>query len=565
VAAQPSSIYAGVAPSERSAFVADWRAGLTVAVVALPQAVAYSLLAGVPPAHGLATAAVPAFVAGLIGRSPQVATGPTNTTGLLVLAALTPYLGSEGLLSPHGLPVLATLTVLVGVLRVLIGVTGGTWLVRFLPDSVLAAFAAGAGILIASMQIDEALGLPAVRARSLAEQLTGQVNLIHHGAHPSLAALAFAAGTVGVGIWGRRRFPRWPVVLLLVIGASALGWFLGLDGARGLPLVSERAAVSPGWPPVALPLIDIALLRQLFIPACAIILLGTLELTVAARARGAQPDLKREMLAQGCGTILGGFTGCFPASASLTRSALLRMSGARTHAAAALSGLLTVPVVLFSASGVGRIPLSVLAGVLFLVASEMVDRVTLARLWRTSVETRVLLGVTLAATVLLPLEWAVLAGSGLGLVLHLRRTTVPRVRALAPVDGRLLPPGPADAPSAVVLEVSGALHYAAVDAFLKEAERLIPPLARVVVVDLSHAHEIRFTAIRALESLAEGLAQKGVSTWLAGLDEAGRSLLDRSHCKLPFIGAEAEPGRSAALCLERAGLPLPPTASSARR
>ena len=154
-------------PAGRFRFRADLLAGLVVTLIAIPQCLALALVAGLPPVYGLTTAAVPGLVAALAGRSAQVVTGPTNTTGLLVLGALTPLLGANGLLRPEGLPVLATLTLLAGVLRLVAARFGGATLLRFLPDSVLVGFTAGAGILIGAMQLDEALGLPPVAGSSL--------------------------------------------------------------------------------------------------------------------------------------------------------------------------------------------------------------------------------------------------------------------------------------------------------------------------------------------------------------------------------------------------------------
>ena len=151
----------------REALPGDLQAGLTVALVGLPQCLAYALLSGLPPAYGLSTAVVAGLVAAVVGRSAQVVTGPTNTTGLLILAALTPFLGANGLLAQGGLPALATLTLLVGAIRLAAAALGGAQLVRFLPESVLVGFTAGAGILIVAMQLDEALGLSGVRAHGL--------------------------------------------------------------------------------------------------------------------------------------------------------------------------------------------------------------------------------------------------------------------------------------------------------------------------------------------------------------------------------------------------------------
>jgi SulP family sulfate permease len=343
------------------------------------------------------------------------------------------------------------------------------------------------------------------------------------------------------------------VALAAVTLASLAAWALGLGQAAGLPLVGERAPVPSGWPPVALPSLDLALVERLLVPASAIVLLGTLELAVSARAGGARPDLRREILAQGWANAVGAFAGAFPASASFTRSALLRLSGARTRLAAVLSGLFALPALLFGAGLIGAIPQAALAGVLLVVAFEMVDRDAVRRLWFASAETRLLLVLTFVATLVLPIEWAILLGSGTGLVIHLANTSAPRLSLLRPADGRLVPVAPAESPQAVVLEVSGNLHYAAVPPFVSEAERLIPPAARLVVIDLSHAHEIRFTALRAFEQLADETERDGGAFWLAGVDADTHALIRRSGSTLSVMPAEAEPGLSVRRCLEIAG------------
>jgi MFS superfamily sulfate permease-like transporter len=137
-------------------------------------------------------------------------------------------------------------------------------------------------------------------------------------------------------------------------------------------------------------------------------------------------------------------------------------------------------------------------------------------------------------------------------VIHLANTSAPRLRLLRPVDGRLVPVTPGESPPAVVLEVSGNLHYAAVPPFVSEAERLVPSAARLVVVDVSHAHEIRFAALRAFEQLAEETERDGGVFWLAGASADTQLLIARSGSTLRVMPAEAEPGLSVRRCLEAA-------------
>jgi SulP family sulfate permease len=289
------------------------------------------------------------------------------------------------------------------------------------------------------------------------------------------------------------------------------------------------------------------------VPASAIVLLGTLELAVSARAGGARPDMRREILAQGWANVGGAFTGCFPASASLTRSSLLRLTGARTRIAATLSGLLVLPVLLLGSRLVGYVPQAALAGVLLFVAWGMVDKTAVRRLWLASPETRLLLTLTYGATLVLPLEWAILLGSGTGLVIHLAHTSAPRLHLLRPEgprSRRLVPTAARYEPECVVVEVSGDLHYAAVPPFLNEVERLIPASARCIVLDLSHAHEIRFAALQAFERLAELAAYSGATFGLAGVGADTRALLERCGSALPAEPAHDEPGLSVRRALE---------------
>jgi SulP family sulfate permease len=217
--------------------------------------------------------------------------------------------------------------------------------------------------------------------------------------------------------------------------------------------------------------------------------------------------------------------------------------------AAASAALFVVPLLLFAAPSVGFIPQSALSGVLFVTAYGMVDRDAMRRMWHASRPTRLLLVVTFSSALFLPLEWAVLVGAGLGLVIHLARTSAPRLTLLKPEEGRLLPLSAGESPEVVVVEVSGDLHYAAVDPFLDELESSLPRGARAVVLDLSHAHEMRFTALRALERFAAEWGRRNVRLLLAGVDPDVQEMLVRSGSRLPATPAEPEPFRSVWRCL----------------
>lgn len=532
---------------------ADLLAGATVALVGLPQCLAYATMSGLPPAYGLATAIVPGIVAAIVGRSRHVITGPTNTTGLLVLGALVPFLGPNGLLQPAGLGWLATLTLLCGVLRIIFALSGGAVVLRFIPHSVLAGFTVGVGILIAVMQLDEALGLPPITGAGAWAEYRGLAGLIAAGSGPSLVAIGVTSVSIAAVAIGRRVWPRLPSALLVVVGTALMAQVLQLNASVGLPLVSDRTPMPGAWPPGALPDLHPDVIASLLLPSAAIVLVGTLELLVSIRAGESRPDVRREIAAQGAANVVGAFTSAFPASASLMRSALLRFGHAQTRAAAALAALLTLPMLLFGSRLIAYIPQSALAGILLMTAASMVKQPTLGRMWRASPVSRLLLGVTAVSTLVLPLPWAVFVGAALGLIIHLARTSTPRVRALTFKDNRLVPVEEGQNPSVVVLEVSGAVHYAAVEPLLEKVERELPQTARLVIVDLSHAHELRFAGMRALEWWAGDLTRRGIRLRLAGVTPEVRDLLQGADSHLSYTMWDPEPGRSAWNSFRQAG------------
>lgn len=531
-------------------FRADLSAAATVALVGLPQCLAYALMSGLPPAYGLATAAVPGFVAALFGKSPHVVTGPTNTTGLLILAALAPFLGANGLIGPDGLGALATLALMAGAIRIVAAVAGGAALVDFIPESVLTGFTAGAGVLIAVMQLDEALGLSGVRGAGLFAELSQVATRVGEGgvAWPALLVTVVTAASILVMQRFRRTFPA---ALVVVVIATLIALIAGLDASDGLPIVSDRAAVPAGWPPGAWPVLDPTLVRSFIGPAAAIALLGTMELAVSARRGSARPDMRREILAQGAANVAGAFASAFPASASLTRSALLELGGARTRVAPAVAALLVVPILLVGGPFVAAMPQASLAGVLFVTAFSMVDHARMRRMWAASRVTRLLLAVTFGATLVLPLEWAIFAGVGLGLAHHLASGRYPRLTLLEPCGDRFVPVEPGTPVETLVIELSGDCHFAAAGGFLARAETAIAPSTKTVIIDLTHAHAMRFAALVAFERLGDLLRARGGALYLAGVDRDFAQLLEHTGSPIPSEPLQPEPLASVRAMLAR--------------
>ena len=351
-------------------------------------------------------------------------------------------------------------------------------------------------------------------------------------------------GTAAMLILGKKYAPRWPIALLTVLGSIGIVAVLSLNQSSGLPLVADRSPIPSGWPAGAMPTLDLSIIENLLAPSLAIVLLGTLELTVTAQAGAERPNMKRELFAQGVANLFGAFASAFPASASLTRSALLKLGGGKTRMAALSAALTVVPILLFGGSFVGLIPQSALAGVLFVTAYGMINVQRIFRMFRAWRVTQVLLVVTLGATLTMPLQYAILLGTGLGLAIHLGRTSSPRFNILAVQDGKFVPLDQATDVSTVVAEVSGALHFAASNTISRDLHPRIPKETKRLVLDLSHAHEMRYSGLRAMEQLKTELEADGISLELAGVSPDIERAMGRARCVLPMTRWHAVPSQA---------------------
>lgn len=382
---------------------ADLLAGLTGAIVVLPQGVAFATLAGMPPAYGLYAAMVPCIVAALFGSSRLMVTGPANAISLTTMALVAP-LAVVG--SPHYVSLVITLTFMVGVLQLLLGLgRAGSWVDK-VPHSVIVGFTAGAAVLIVNSQLGTLLGLDLQRGLSVMDTLQAVAsNARAIQPVPVIAAVA----TILVHLIARR-FSRWvPPILVAVVGGTAVTWL-----ACGLLRV-EPATVQalPGaLPPISSP--DIRAVRGLLLAALVMTLLAVTEAMAIAKAvarRVGEPfDANQELVGQGLANFVGAFFSSYPASGSFNRSGLNVAAGARTPLSAVSAAAFLIGILFFVAPWAKYLPLAVIAGLLVIVAWGLINVRELMHLWRDEPNEQLALGVTFVATVTASLEWAIILG-----------------------------------------------------------------------------------------------------------------------------------------------------------
>ncbi len=386
---------------------ADALAGLTGAVVVLPQGVAFATLAGLPPQYGLYAAMLPCIVAALFGASRLMVTGPANAISLTTVALVAP-LAAVGSADYIGL--VLTLTLLVGVMQLLLGLARVGALVDKVPHSVVVGFTAGAAVLIAASQLGTALGIDLPRGRSVFANVQA-VFARWHEINP--AALIVSLMTVALAIVARP-LSRWvPAMLVAVVGGSVGAWVV----AQVMPQWPALAVVPPlpgAMPQLSLPDLRIDTVRSLFGATLVMTLLALTEAGAIARAmarrHGDALDGNQEFIGQGLANIVGSFFSSMPSSGSFNRSGVNAEAGARTPLSAVFASVFLVVILVFVSPLAKWLPLAVVSALLFVVAWGLFDTREMRRIWRDEPVERAGLVVTLVATVTLSLEWAILLG-----------------------------------------------------------------------------------------------------------------------------------------------------------
>ena len=392
---------------DRATLGADLLAGLTGAIVVLPQALAFATLAGVPPQYGLYAAMVPCLVAALWGSSRVMVTGPANAISLTTIALIAP-LAAPG--SPQYLSMVLTLSFLVGVVQLALGLARAGTLVDLVPYSVIVGFTSGAAVLIASSQLGAFFGVELPRGASVFGTLAALGDAV--GAFNPLAMLAGLSTMLAIRLWEPlNRFV--PAMLVGVVAGALVAWGAQASIAH-LPRLGTVPPLPGAVPALSMPDLSLDTLRQLFSATLVMTLLALTEALAIARAmalrHGHTLDASQEFIGQGLANIAGGFTSSIPASGSFNRSALNAASGARTPFAAFSASILLVVLLLFVAPLARHLPLAVIAALLLMVAWGLIDRHEIRRIWREEPRERAPLLVTAVTTVTLSLEWAILLG-----------------------------------------------------------------------------------------------------------------------------------------------------------
>ncbi|MBF0369324.1 MAG: SulP family inorganic anion transporter [Magnetococcales bacterium] len=483
----------------------DLGAGLTGAVVVLPQGVAFAMIAGLPPEYGLYTAIIPPIIAALFGSSLHLISGPTTAISIVVFNALVPF--AEPGTAPY-VAMAMTLTLMVGILQLAMANARLGVLINFISHSVVVGFSAGAAVLIATSQMKHLLGVP------LPDGLTFLHTLLSFASHIdeiNPAAVVVGLATLGTAVLFKVLLPRWPGMLLAMIVGSVLAAWMGPEENQ-LTLIG---AIPSGIPPYVTPDISLTTIQNLSFSALAIALLGLVEAVSIARSvafRSQQRiDGNQEFVGQGMANIIGSFFSCYASSGSFTRTGLNFRAGAVTPLAAIFAALLLLVILLTLSPWTAHIPIAALGGILLLVAYNLIDFLHIRRIIKTSRWEAAVMIVTFLATLILDLVFAIYVGVFLSLMGYLRQTTRPNVVARVPDPQDLnrhfvTDPELPECPQGKILRVDGSIFFANVDLLdriFREVDKVNPEQINLIIlgnginfVDLSGAEMLENEAER---------------------------------------------------------------------
>ncbi len=503
----------------------DMWAGLSVSLLSIPQALAYSIVVGLPAFCGLATIMFGTALAALLGSSRHLIMGPNNASVLLVQGALASIMARyhPNLNPSHHvevvLPIIASLVFFVGLFQLMAARLKLGGIIQFVSQSVVVGYIAGAAFALTLDQLFPFLGIALpMESGSLYETM---VYLISHINHMHLPTALVGIMSITIYVTVQKMNLKIPTSLLMILIVTAIIYSLdvhSITDAHGVKLqtVGSSGGIEAAWPSLRLPAIDIGLLNMFLPSAFAIALFGMLETislskTIAASS-GQRVHANQEICGLGASNMLVSFFGALPCSSSISRTYLNYDSGAKTRFAALFSSLFVAAIVFFFQGGISYIPVTALAAQILVTALRMVDMKQLRLCLRATHSDASVLVTTFLACIFFSLHIAFYIGVVVSIALYLRKAASPEVVEYSYDDDaeELRPTSEAERrlkKKVRIINVEGELFFGAVDLFQSALKAIAEDdtATKVFILRLKHVRDLDATACLALRQLYEYL------------------------------------------------------------
>lgn len=517
----------------------DVPAGITVALVAIPQSLAYAQLAGLPPYYGLYAALIPTVVGALFGSSAQLSTGPVALTSLLTAASIAPLAASGG---EQYVQYAVAVALLSGLFQVAFGVLRLGVLMNLLSHPVLMGFVNAAALLIGLSQLASLLGLP---APATGHVLTDAWQTLASMDSSHVPSLAFSACAIGILLAFRRFAPRWPGVLVTVAILTAASYLLDYAG-RGGRIVGD---IPHGLPGFGLPSTPWDTWIELLPAAFAIAVISFMEAMssakIAAVKTASRWNENQELIGQGLAKIAAAFSQTMPVSGSFSRSALNLASNAATAMSSLISALCVLLALLFLTPLLRHLPVPVLAAIIVVALWSLINLRALRNAWRASLDDALAAALTFGATITFApqIQNGIFTGILASLALFVYRRMWPRLTVVEPDSAELARELPQWAPQQLqsivgLVRFDASLVFVNVsyfeDAVLGLEQRF--PRLRYVIVSAQAINSLDASGVETLSTLTDGLGKRGITLIVSGVKPQVQAVLERTGL-LERIGA----------------------------
>jgi len=527
-------------PLTKKTWKDDLIAGITGTIIVIPQAVAFAMIAGLPPIYGFYTAMITPIIAALFGSSYHLISGPTTTSSIVVFAVISKFINPETELEAF-ISMAIVLSFMAGVIKLIMGLAKMGKLVNFVSHSVVIGFAAGAGILIAFKQLKHVFGIQVPQGSSFYEIIH---YIIVHIQETNLYVLGVALGTLLLAFLIKKikYISRLYMLIAMVLG-SVLAIVLGGE-LHGIETVGH---VPSNLPPFKIPDFNFEDMRLLTSGAITLALLGLVEAVSIARAIALHShqklDNNREFIGQGLSNIISSFFSSYASSGSFTRSGVNYQAGAKTPLSAIISALGLMLVVLFFAKYASFLPKPAMGGIILLVGYNLIDFHHIKQIIKSSKREFIVLSVTLLGTLFLELEIALFLGILISLFFYLEKTSKPNIAVFGKnkVDkfiNMIRDDTAQECPQLKIIRIDGSIYFGAVEVVSNYFSDLYEKGNEKHLLIL--AHGINFVDLAGAEWLTQEVLkwqQRGGGIYFVGLKLISQDVL-RSGGFAKTIGQE---------------------------
>lgn len=522
----------GWAPNyERSDLRSDLGAGLTVGAMLVPQAMAYALLAGLPPEVGLYAATVPVVIYALFGTSRQLAVGPVAIVSLLTATALAPLVeqGTSGYLSAAAL-----LALMVGVVHIVLGAGRLGFLVNFLSHSVLVGFTAAAAIIIGFSQAKHVFGISTDRTEHFYLTVLEVIDNLSSTNFPTLILGAVALAV----LFGLKRVaPRVPAALVVVVGSILAVEALNLE-ARGVKVVGD---IPDSLPAFGLPDFSGSLIGNLAMTALVITLVGFMEsiavAKVYARRHRYEVDPNSELIGLGAANVAAGLFGGYPVTGGFSRTAVNDTAGARTPLASLITAGVVLATIAFLTPLFASLPNAALGAIIIMAVIGLIDVAEMRHIAAVKRSDLIGLSVAFFATLILGIELGILVAVVASMLVVFARMSMPHSAVLGHVDGTTSYRNIERFPEAQTIQgvrivrIDAALSFANaayVKRLLLDIVESLTDEPRSLVLDASGINDLDVTGAEMLHEVLAEIKDRGVALHVAEIKGPVRDVLRRA-------------------------------------